>query len=70
MELFHEEGLFPSNQSTAVFQTKHADMFPNKLCLQLKIREVRQKLMAANSSLAKQETAAATAAEANGFGSH
>lgn len=50
MELFHEEGLFPSNQATASFQTKHADVFPSKVCLQLKIREVRQKMMATSST--------------------
>ena len=50
MELFQEQGLFPSNQSTALFQHKHSDIFPNKVCLQLKIREVRQKMMASNSS--------------------
>jgi len=50
MELFHEEGLFPSNQATASFQTKHADVFPSKVCLQLKIREVRQKMMASSST--------------------
>jgi hypothetical protein len=36
---------FPA-QATAAFQNKHHDIFPSKLCLQLKIREVRQKLMA------------------------
>ena len=50
MELFHEEGLFPSNQATASFQTKHVEVFPNKVCLQLKIREVRQKMMATTNS--------------------
>ena len=28
------------------FQAKHSDVFPTKICLQLKIREVRQKMMA------------------------
>jgi hypothetical protein len=46
MQLFQDQGLFPSNQATSEFQLKHADVFPNKLCLQLKIREVRQKMMA------------------------
>ena len=32
------------------FQAKHSDVFPTKLCLQLKIREVRQKMMAASPS--------------------
>jgi len=31
-----------------ILQTQHADVFPNKSCLQLKIREVRQKLMSTN----------------------
>ena len=46
----HEQGLFPSNQATASFQTKHVEVFPNKVCLQLKIREVRQKMMATSNS--------------------
>ena len=50
MELFQEEGLFPSNASTAQFQTKHSEVFPSKVCLQLKIREVRQKMMATSSA--------------------
>ena len=33
-------------KATAEFQSKHSQLFPNKVCLQLKIREVRQKLMA------------------------
>jgi hypothetical protein len=33
-------------QATGDFQLKHSEVFPNKLCLQLKIREVRQKMMA------------------------
>lgn len=32
-------------QATAAFQARYSDTFPNKLCLQLKIREVRQKIM-------------------------
>lgn len=50
MELFQEEGLFPSNQATAQFQSKHSLVFPSKVCLQLKIREVRQKMMATSST--------------------
>lgn len=50
MELFQEQGVFPSNQATATFQNKHTDIFPNKVCLQLKIREVRQKMMATSSA--------------------
>jgi hypothetical protein len=50
MQLFQEHGLFPTNQATSSFQAKHAEVFPTKLCLQLKIREVRQKMMAASPS--------------------
>ena len=32
--------------ATAHFANRHADIFPTKTCLQLKIREVRQKIMA------------------------
>jgi len=32
-----------------LFQANHSDIFPNKSSLQLKIREVRQKLMAHNT---------------------
>lgn len=32
-------------QATAAFQARYSDIFPTKLCLQLKIREVRQKIM-------------------------
>jgi hypothetical protein len=60
MELFHEEGLFPSNQATASFQTKHVEVFPNKVCLQLKIREVRQKMMASSNSCSTPTTNIAT----------
>ncbi|XP_076650659.1 putative transcription factor capicua isoform X1 [Halictus rubicundus] len=46
MQLFQENGYFPSTQATTAFQAKHSDIFPNKTSLQLKIREVRQKLKA------------------------
>ncbi|KAK4871834.1 hypothetical protein RN001_015958 [Aquatica leii] len=50
MQLFQElNTFFPSSQATSTFQTQHVDIFPNKASLQLKIREVRQKLMAQNS---------------------
>uniref|UniRef100_A0A9J8AKP1 Protein capicua homolog n=1 Tax=Cyprinus carpio carpio TaxID=630221 RepID=A0A9J8AKP1_CYPCA len=54
MQLFQEHGFFPSAQATAAFQARYADIFPTKVCLQLKIREVRQKIMqtAAPSELA------------------
>ncbi|CAL8365775.1 unnamed protein product [Arctogadus glacialis] len=45
MQLFEEHGFFPSAQATAAFQARFADTFPSKVCLQLKIREVRQKIM-------------------------
>ncbi|XP_043973854.1 protein capicua homolog isoform X1 [Gambusia affinis] len=45
MQLFQEQGFFPSAQATAAFQTRYSDIFPSKVCLQLKIREVRQKIM-------------------------
>ncbi|XP_040900073.1 protein capicua homolog isoform X3 [Toxotes jaculatrix] len=45
MQLFQEQGFFPSAQATAAFQTRYSDIFPTKICLQLKIREVRQKIM-------------------------
>ncbi|XP_051776903.1 protein capicua homolog [Erpetoichthys calabaricus] len=45
MQLFQEHGFFPSAQATAAFQARFADIFPTKVCLQLKIREVRQKIM-------------------------
>lgn len=45
MQLFEEHGFFPSAQATASFQARYPDTFPTKVCLQLKIREVRQKIM-------------------------
>ena len=57
MELFQEEGLFPSNVATAQFQSKHCEVFPSKVCLQLKIREVRQKMMASSCSTPTQALA-------------
>lgn len=46
MQLFQEHGYFPSTQATSSFQAKYANIFPTKPSLQLKIREVRQKLKA------------------------
>lgn len=51
MQLFDENGLFPSAQATASFQAKYQDIFPTKSCLQLKIREVRQKMMAQSAAV-------------------
>nr|CAB3231215.1 capicua Cic protein /capicua homolog [Phallusia mammillata] len=45
IQLFEEQGLYPKSQVTSEFQAKHSDVFPSKNCLQLKIREVRQKMM-------------------------
>ncbi|TRY76320.1 hypothetical protein TCAL_12026 [Tigriopus californicus] len=56
MQLFHDHGLFPSNQATTAFQCKNPLAFPSKLCLQLKIREVRQKMMAQTPSPATTPT--------------
>ncbi|XP_026477343.1 uncharacterized protein LOC113383295 isoform X3 [Ctenocephalides felis] len=50
MQLFQECGFFPSAQATANFQLAHSDVFQTKNCLQLKIREVRQKINAHNGS--------------------
>uniref|UniRef100_A0A8C5PJ31 Protein capicua homolog n=1 Tax=Leptobrachium leishanense TaxID=445787 RepID=A0A8C5PJ31_9ANUR len=47
MQLFQDHGFFPSSQATAAFQSRYSDIFPTKVCLQLKIREVRQKIMQA-----------------------
>ncbi|KAG8236141.1 hypothetical protein J437_LFUL001595 [Ladona fulva] len=49
LQLFQEHGYFPSTQATSAFQASHSDVFPSKSSLQLKIREVRQKLMAQSS---------------------
>ncbi|XP_074595422.1 putative transcription factor capicua [Brevipalpus obovatus] len=46
MQLFSVHGLWPSAQVTAAFQQRYNSVFPQKQTLQLKIREVRQKLMA------------------------
>ncbi|CAH2229205.1 jg1872 [Pararge aegeria aegeria] len=46
MKLFQDHGMFPTTQATTHFQAAHTDIFPTKTSLQLKIREVRQKLMA------------------------
>ena len=46
---------FPA-QATATFQAKYASIFPTKLCLQLKIREVRQKMMAQSAAVERAAT--------------
>ncbi|XP_050314049.1 protein capicua homolog isoform X2 [Anthonomus grandis grandis] len=51
MQMFGEHSYFPSAQATSKFQAEHSDIFPTKASLQLKIREVRQKLMAQGNPL-------------------
>ncbi|XP_065214951.1 putative transcription factor capicua [Planococcus citri] len=48
VQLFDKHGFFPSTPATNAFQADHADLFPSKGALQLKIREVRQNLMRRN----------------------
>ncbi|XP_062867416.1 protein capicua homolog [Trichomycterus rosablanca] len=60
MQLFQEQGsLFPSAQATSAFQARYSETFPKKICLQLKIREVRQKIM---------QTATPGGSDVTGFG--
>ncbi|KAH9504295.1 hypothetical protein Btru_064562 [Bulinus truncatus] len=56
MQLFEENGLYPTSQATVAFQNRHSEIFPNKSCLQLKIREVRQKMMASVQNTPKTPT--------------
>lgn len=53
LQLFQDHGYFPSDAVTSVFQQRHADLFPTKAALQLKIREVRQKIMHKTGSNSK-----------------
>jgi hypothetical protein len=46
LQLFEQYGWYPPPVATNNFQAKHSDMFPSKNVLQLKIREVRQRMMA------------------------
>ncbi|XP_068733422.1 protein capicua homolog isoform X2 [Montipora capricornis] len=50
MQLFQDHGYFPSDGTTTIFQQQHADLFHSKAALQLKIREVRQKIMHSGSN--------------------
>ncbi|XP_070552136.1 LOW QUALITY PROTEIN: protein capicua homolog [Ptychodera flava] len=45
LQLFEDHGYFPTGHATAAFQARFKEIFPTKTCLQLKIREVRQKIM-------------------------
>lgn len=63
-QLFLEHGWFPSAEVTWAFQAKHQDIFPSKNLLQLKIREVRQRMMATMSGLSDSDRTSATSAAA------
>jgi len=66
MQLFQEHGFFPSTQATSLFQALHSEIFPTKSCLQLKIREVRQKVMAQSTTTSTtSSTSASTPAGIN-----
>ncbi|KAF6768070.1 hypothetical protein AHF37_03320 [Paragonimus kellicotti] len=45
LDLFQEHGLFPPVSTTISFQQRHLLHFPNRQTLQLKIREMRQRIM-------------------------
>ncbi|TPP58316.1 hypothetical protein FGIG_04697, partial [Fasciola gigantica] len=45
LDLFKQHGLFPSITTTVEFQQLHCNFFPSRQTLQLKIREVRQRIM-------------------------
>ncbi|KAG7232780.1 hypothetical protein INR49_008101 [Caranx melampygus] len=82
MQLFQEHGFFPSGtspdpsftsgltQATAAFQTRYSDTFPTKVCLQLKIREVRQKIMQTATPGSLEPGGSAEAAAAAAIPSH
>ncbi|XP_067131698.1 protein capicua homolog isoform X2 [Centruroides vittatus] len=64
LKLFNEQAsLFPTAQATASFQLSHQEVFPTKNALQVKIREVRQKLMAQSSAMTSQGPSATTSAQ-------
>ncbi|XP_059163863.1 protein capicua homolog isoform X3 [Physella acuta] len=65
MQLFQEHGLYPSSQATVAFQNKYQEIFPNKSCLQLKIREVRQKMMAFHQGTPKTPTTPSAASSSS-----
>ena len=44
LQLFAKHGYYPSESVTQDFQIEHSEIFPSKWMLQMKIREVRQKL--------------------------
>ena len=55
-------------QATAAFQSKYVDVFPTKSCLQLKIREVRQKMMAQSAAQEAASTGSQSGLVGNQFG--
>lgn len=64
LKLFTEQStLFPTAQATASFQLVHQEVFPTKNALQVKIREVRQKLMAQSTAMTSQGPSASTSAQ-------
>ncbi|BFZ13766.1 hypothetical protein BsWGS_16805 [Bradybaena similaris] len=65
MQLFEEHGLYPTSQATMQFQNKYSEIFPSKTCLQLKIREVRQKMMAVVQSTPKTPTTPSAASSSS-----
>ena len=44
LQLFNKHGYYPSESVTQDFQLEHEEIFPTKWSLQMKIREIRQKL--------------------------
>ncbi|KAF8774863.1 Protein capicua like protein [Argiope bruennichi] len=65
MQLLKDVGLFPTAQATAQFQHIHQEAFPTKNTLQLKIREVRQKLMAQNAGTPQPPTTPTATSSSN-----
>ena len=44
VQLFNQHGYYPADNIIIEFQKIHKDLFPNKISLQVKIREVRQNI--------------------------
>lgn len=51
LQLFEKHGYFPTEAETTSFQVQHLDIFPIRAMLQLKIREIRQKLKQQHSTM-------------------
>ncbi|TNN13118.1 Protein capicua [Schistosoma japonicum] len=56
LQLFQEYGLFPSIPAITHFQQRYASYFSSRQALQLKIREIRRRIMQADSSLFQKTT--------------